>query len=429
MEKISVEKLQELSIFEIRNLAREVGVYSPTTLKKGELVEKIMRIMDGLDEPYIKKTKQGRPPKSITSINNLVDVIVPSKIFVEKKNINEKTFFCDLNESINVNVIGTNETNFKALVKVYNDGEYALAFVFGFNEEQDSVVFIAKTQVEFYNLKTGDRISGKYAKVTEDKPFVLKEIYSINELNFSEGFVRGEDFNCLQALSPCKKLKMSIYKINDNIYNLLDLVSPLACGQRVILNSCTLNNSLNYQILNRLTTSTNNINGLAVLIDEMPENYYEIKNNNRLDTLSNNYNNVNNNFKLELEVRLENLKRRVENGEDVILFVNDIDKLFNYIVNLYILEDVNKENAKIFAEDYIKSLILLGKFTKNGGSFTVVCGTLNKNNNFINLFNNIICYKKQGLEFVLDIDNCNTYNIENILTKQELNKLIELNKK
>jgi len=429
MEKINVEKLNELGIFEIRNLAREVGVYSPTTLKKQELIEKILRIMEGQDEPYIKKTKQGRPPKNLTSINNLVDVIVPSKIFENKKTITaNKTFFCDLNESLNVNVIGTNETNFKSLVKVYNNGEYALAFLNEYKEDIEKVVFITNLQLEFYKLKTGDEITGKYTFVTQDKPFILKEIYSINGNNFTESFKRNDDFAFLPALPPCQKLKLSIYKINEEIYNNLDLIAPLAKGQRVLLHSYSFNNSLNYQILNRLTTSVNDLKGLAILIDEMPENYYALKNNNRMETLSNNYC-QNSNFRLELDIKLERLKRQVENGEEVVLFINDLDKLNGYLINLYILENNNKDNAKIFAEEYIKNLILLGKYSINNGSLTVVCGLLNsQNNNFLNLFNNIVCYKKVGFEFKLDINNCSTYNIENILTKTELTKLMQLNK-
>lgn len=429
MENLSVEKLQELGIFEIRNLAREVGVYSPTVLKKQELIEKIMKVINGEEEPYVKKTKQGRPPKNISSINNLVDVIVPSKIF-ENKISSNKSYFCDLNESLNVNIVGTNETNFNSLIKVYNENEYALAFLNNFKEEKDKVVFITKSQVEFYKLKTGDEIRGKYIFVSEDKPFILKEIYSINNTNFSKNYNRENNFNTLPAFSPVNKLKMSVYKINDKIYSSLDLVAPMAKGQRVLLNSCSFNNSLNYQIVNRLTTSVNSLKGLAIAIDEMPEYYYELKNNTRLEVLSNNYD-QNSNFKLELEIKIEKLKRSVEEGEDVILFINDVNKFKNYLINLYVLEEKSLENAKIFATDFIKNLILLGKFTKNFGSITVVCGTISNNedvNLFINLFNNIIYYTKSGFEFVLDFKNCSTYNIENILTKAELNKLIELTK-
>ena len=428
MEKINVEKLQELGIFEIRNLAREVGVYSPTTLKKQELIEKILRIMNGEDEPYIKKTKQGRPPKNLTSINNLVDVIVPSKIFENKKTSNTKTYFCDLNESINVNVVGTNETNFKSLVRVYDDGEYALAFLNNYEEEKEHVVFITKLQVEFYKLKNGDEISGKFTFISPDKPFILKEIYSINDINFTENFKRNEDFSLLPAIAPYQKLKMNIYKVNEEIYNNIDLFSPLAKGQRALLNSCTFNNSLNYQIVNRLTTSVNDLKGLAILIDEMPENYYALKNNNRMETLSNNYN-QNKNFRLELDIKLERLKRQVESGEQVLLFINDIDKLYNYLVNLYVLDKNTKESAQIYAEEYIKNIILLGKFTNNNASLTVVCGLICVDKSkFINLFNNIISYKKVGFEYKLYVDNCSTYNLENILTKSELAKLTQLNK-
>ena len=150
MDNFSVEKLEELGIFEIRNIAREVGVYSPTTLKKQELIDSIINIMNGKLEPYVRKTKQGRPPKSISSLNSLMDVIVPDKVFENKKEEEkEKLYFHDFNETINVNEVSSNEQYFHALIKVYDNGDYALAFLKKYSEDKENVVFIGQKQVEF----------------------------------------------------------------------------------------------------------------------------------------------------------------------------------------------------------------------------------------------------------------------------------------
>lgn len=57
-------QLNELSIFSLRELARRTGVSSPTSKKKQQLIEEIIAINNGIKEPYVPKTKQGRPPKS-----------------------------------------------------------------------------------------------------------------------------------------------------------------------------------------------------------------------------------------------------------------------------------------------------------------------------------------------------------------------------
>lgn len=54
---------EELGIFELRQLGRELGVYSPTLLKKSELIKQIKLIKSGKLAPFKKTSKQGRPPK------------------------------------------------------------------------------------------------------------------------------------------------------------------------------------------------------------------------------------------------------------------------------------------------------------------------------------------------------------------------------
>lgn len=430
MDKINVEKLQELGIFEIRNIAREVGVYSPTTLKKEELIEKIMRVINGIDKPYIKKTKQGRPPKNINNINKFMDVIVPSKIFENAKKNESKCYFNDLNDSIDVNVVGTNESYFKCLINVYDDGDYALAFLKTFKEDKENVVFINKNQVEFYSLKSGDEIAGKNLFINNDKPLILKEIYSINGVSFTEDFKRNQEFITMPATFPKEKLKLDIYKDSEKIYSSIELFNPIAKGQRIILLAKN-DNFLNNQILNRLSTSTNNLNGLAILIDEIPENYYELLNiKDRVEILSNSYGKVEN-LKLEIDIKVQKLLRRVEAGEDVILFINDFSKLYNYFLNLFILDKNSSETATIYAEEYLKKLLLLGKYTGNGSLTLLTSANFdnfkkNYETKLNGIFNNTITYYKKGFDYFIDSENSNTFNLEKILTKSELNKYNEL---
>ena len=63
--------LQELGIFQLRNLARQVGVKLPTTFKKAELIQKITEIVQGEKEPFFRKDKKGRPTKYPADINLL----------------------------------------------------------------------------------------------------------------------------------------------------------------------------------------------------------------------------------------------------------------------------------------------------------------------------------------------------------------------
>ncbi len=416
MENINEEKLQELGIFELRNIARDVGVYSPTLFKKQELIEKIMRVITGKDEPYIKKTKQGRPPKNISTLNNFVDVIMPAKIFEEKKETNY-SYFNDINESVNVEDYNSGEIVFKGLVKVYNN-EYSLVFYQDYKENKN-VIFVNTQQTKFYSLKSGDYVTGKAVFIDDNKPYILKEIFSINSIQFTKNFERAENYENKIAIFATSRLKTNIYKQEDKVYGDVDLVTPLAKGQRILFKG---NINFSFSILHKLTTDNNNLTGVAVLVDESPENYFDISSNKKLEVVSNNYGNKNNDFLLELEVKIAHLMRQVELGENVILFINDLEKLINYLKNNYIMQKINIDEAIVKAKRNLSDLILLGKNTQNG-SLTILTNTSLTNNEFDSLFNNLIVLVEKKYEVLLNEDLSRTLNIDKILTRSELEKL------
>ena len=70
MEIIDEYSMRQASIFELRNMARDMGVNSPTVLKKEELIDKMLKIIKGEEKPQMPKSRQGRPPKQTLAISN-----------------------------------------------------------------------------------------------------------------------------------------------------------------------------------------------------------------------------------------------------------------------------------------------------------------------------------------------------------------------
>lgn len=61
---MSADDLKSLSIYELRKLAREIGVKAPTTKGSDLLINEIIAIQRGELEPF--RSKMGRPPKGVT---------------------------------------------------------------------------------------------------------------------------------------------------------------------------------------------------------------------------------------------------------------------------------------------------------------------------------------------------------------------------
>lgn len=77
---ISTEMLEKLGIYELRELARGIGVPSPTTKKRKELCDNILRISKGEQKAEIRKNKKGRPPKSVSKITSFISDFIPEEI-------------------------------------------------------------------------------------------------------------------------------------------------------------------------------------------------------------------------------------------------------------------------------------------------------------------------------------------------------------
>ena len=84
------EALTLVDIHSLRNLAREIGVKSPSSLSKPELINEIIEIKSGRKAPCV-LTKKGRPAKvrieDESFINNAIPQIDVAKL---KKQITEE---------------------------------------------------------------------------------------------------------------------------------------------------------------------------------------------------------------------------------------------------------------------------------------------------------------------------------------------------
>ena len=66
MEKYTFEQLDAKTIFEVRDIAKEVGVSAPTKMKKSELIDMILKITS-CEIVAPEPPRRGRPPKDAYS--------------------------------------------------------------------------------------------------------------------------------------------------------------------------------------------------------------------------------------------------------------------------------------------------------------------------------------------------------------------------
>jgi len=81
---------QNLSIYELRTIAREAGARSPTTLKKSELILQIQNIGNGKQKPHY--SSRGRKPRLACSKVVEENIAVQVRKFIDFAKKLEKEF-------------------------------------------------------------------------------------------------------------------------------------------------------------------------------------------------------------------------------------------------------------------------------------------------------------------------------------------------
>lgn len=68
--------VRDLGIFELRGLARQLGVNSPTTKKREELIDCILKAMEGEEVSENTGKRKGRPFKQLSSIKDILNSVI-----------------------------------------------------------------------------------------------------------------------------------------------------------------------------------------------------------------------------------------------------------------------------------------------------------------------------------------------------------------
>lgn len=242
------KQMEKLGIYELRSLARSVGVKSPTTKKREELLKLISDIMAGKTTPLY-NNRFGRPVKNLSNQDELMsnllifgDKELEDKIKkVEIKDHYDLLFKQELSkedEPLNYNLIEV-----KGIIRKTEKGSY-----YALNCLKISVktyVLIEEKFINENNLIEGDLIEGtaylspnkNYAKLNliqkingEDKQ---KNVYDLEkeviipqkslENNFLQGRCKVEVVKDLDASINYIKEKTKVYSLKNCVFVVLGL--------------------------------------------------------------------------------------------------------------------------------------------------------------------------------------------------------------
>lgn len=421
---------ENMGIYDLRNYARNIGVLSPTKLKRAELIEKITAIING-EIPEKKKTNKGRPPIHKATDESKLDLIIPKDLFA-KDDVRYKNFENTLYKFSSANTLCESVSapkmvcQFSGYYRPYEDN-FGFAVKKGFlsNYAKENCVILSD-MVEKFNLKVGDFVTGT-AKYIDSKNILLAtEISAINGKPASEENVRKE-FVEIKPKTSCEKICLNGGNLID--FKIIDKIFPISKGSRVAVNFECKEDTNEYiiELLNQFSV-VNNITTFLFTVDDMPEDIYKIKDE-CVDVEVVQYAfNMNRQQYLEMaKTKIEHACRLLENGEDVVLVCYNSHNTKKNLKSYAIIEKNLSELASdLYVQNKLKDLFCLARCFDKGSLTTVVINEqdheilsmANVNLKFLN-----VAYDSTDIK--LDLFNSNSRNIKNILSEEEYNKYLQ----
>lgn len=170
------ELIEGFGIYELRGFARALGISSPTTKKREELISLIMNSLDS-DEPLTPKTtSKGRPFKKLKSIDSFLEV------FSDKGNTASELPKFYSYEDIAIFAQETPIFEYQSSEVMIMKGVLRIvkktAYFIDLNG--NDVVFISTQDLNRLNLQNGDLLEVSAYRINESKQYYAKDILFIN---------------------------------------------------------------------------------------------------------------------------------------------------------------------------------------------------------------------------------------------------------
>lgn len=383
MQKFSKSELEAKSIFEMRALAKEVGISAPTKMNKAELVDMVFKITNGEIEPP-QAPRRGRPkkygdateqttsekPQIAQNLAQPEQILTPSPAKVEAigeislpkgferpkyqptrqfAQQNQKQYS---NNGFNQNNYGQKQNNFRnqnqnqvqrdnaiaerkdgeeneqireGYLEINPDGYGFLRVKNGEFNEMDA--YVSAMKIKQYGLRRGDYVTSLCKKVQEGRPSAVVSVTTINGIE-SDKVGKRPNFDDLVPIYPDERIRLEVAP-REFATRCIDLVSPIGKGQRGIIVSPPKagKTTLLKMIASSIATNYPDIELKVLLIDERPEEVTDMQRSIKGEVVYSTFDELPEHHTKTAEMLLERAKRLVEMGKDVVILLDSLTRL------------------------------------------------------------------------------------------------------
>ena len=240
-------------------------------------------------------------------------------------------------------------------------------------------IYVSASQIKKFKLRTEDLIVGEVRKPSEDeKNYALKKVLLVNNgtLEAAESRVPFEE---LRPSYPHEQFVLETDGKNIS-GRIIDIVAPIGKGQRALIIAPPKagKTMLITRIANSLIKNNKNLEVWILLIDERPEEVTDIMENiDGAQVFASTFDEDPRNHIKVTESILEKAKRKVENGEDIVILMDSLTRLARaYNIVMPSSGKLISGGIDPTALYYPKNFFGTARNIVNGGSLTIIASVL-----------------------------------------------------
>jgi transcription termination factor Rho len=368
-----ISKLKELKLPELQVIAEKLSISKFKSLKKLDLVYKIL---DHQADNPTEETKRPQVRKKPIKLRKTVEVKKSEINSKDEKDLDKKSD--SVNEKNQVSEVKKAEKNFprnkaksdhnprprpqkhennrhnhkdngnKDNRNRYREPEFEFDAIiesegvldlmqdgYGFLRSSDyhylsspDDIYVSQSQIRLFGLKKGDTVLGNVRPPKEgEKYFPLIKVNKINGLD--PQVVRDRvSFEHLTPLFPQEKFNLAD-KSNTISTRIMDLFSPIGKGQRgmIVSQPKTGKTMLLKDVANAIAANHPEVYQMILLIDERPEEVTDMQRNVKGEVIASTFDKEAHEHVKIANIVLEKAKRLVECGYDVVILLDSITRL------------------------------------------------------------------------------------------------------
>lgn len=388
--------MENYTLVELRQMAKEKGIKNVSKLKKDELLDLLFsNNSSNIDDKKENNVTEDNKLANVNETSNLKETVRKNddEIYDIEKNKDSISYVRNSENTDNsIKNNNTPSTRIEGGYKLTNEDDQIVEGIlevlpdgYGFLRGKNYLsspkdVYISSVQIRRFRLDKGDKIKG-IARVPQDtEKDKFPALIFVGEVNGEspEKAYRRKKFDDLIPIHPNERIRLETTP-NEYAMRIIDLISPIGKGQRgmIVAPPKVGKTTLIKKIANSISINNPEVELIVLLIDERPEEVTDMTRSIKGDVIYSTFDELPEHHVKVAEMVLERAKRLTEQGKDVVILLDSITRLAR-AYNLVIPSSGRTLSGGLDPSALHKPKKFFGaaRNIENGGSLTILATAL-----------------------------------------------------